>query len=229
MHQVQINGSKLKSTRGRAHRVAVAADETLAHRDAQFDVGRAVRVRAHQHESLYHVFVRCETFVALSSSSRRTFSSSLSQTSVFASRRETKRSLRRRPPSRCWGVLGAYVYMRCIRTIACFDVPSRVSASTHAVSGRRRREDAVLKAETRAACVRRPYTRARLDSTRQSSRSHDASTNILDFCAFIDIVDTSRRALCLHLAVSLAFLSTPSFPPLIRLVPTQTRRARLAV
>ena len=66
----------------------------------------------------------------------------------------------------------------------------------------------------RARC---PYTRCRLDSTRESSRARDAHTNILDVRTFVDVVDTSRRALCLHVAVPFAFLR---FPPSVQLVPT---------
>ena len=47
---------------------------------------------------------------------------------------------------------------------------------------------------------------------------------ILHFRAVIDGVDASRRALDLDASSFLSFLS---FPPLIQLVPTQTRRARL--
>ena len=76
--------------------------------------------------------------------------------------------------------------------------------------------------------MRRPYTHPRLDSTRVSARSDEAYVNILHFRAVIDGVDTSQRALDLD-ASSFAFLSFLSFPTLIQLVPTQTRRARLPV
>jgi len=39
----------------------------------------------------------------------------------------------------------------------------------------------------------RPHTPARLDSTRESVRSRDVSTIILDSHAFVDIVDSSRN------------------------------------
>ena len=55
-----------------------------------------------------------------------------------------------------------------------------------------------------------------------------AYVTILRFRAVIDGVHTSRRTLDLD-ASSFAFLSFLSFPPLIQLVPTQTRRARLPV
>ena len=74
--------------------------------------------------------------------------------------------------------------------------------------------------------LRRPYTHPRLDSTRVSARSDEAYVTILHFRAVIDGVDTSRRALDLDASSFLSFLS---FPPLIQLVPTQTRRARLPV
>ena len=48
---------------------------------------------------------------------------------------------------------------------------------------------------------------------------------ILHFRAVIDGVDTSRR----NLDLDASFLSFLSFPTLIQLVPTQTRRARLPV
>ena len=51
---------------------------------------------------------------------------------------------------------------------------------------------------------------------------------ILHFRAVIDGVHTSRRTLDLDASL-FAFLSFLSFPPLIQLVPTQTRRARLPV
>ena len=51
---------------------------------------------------------------------------------------------------------------------------------------------------------------------------------ILHFRAVIDGVDASRRTLDLD-ASSFALLSFLSFPTLIQLVPTQTRRARLPV
>jgi|OM-RGC.v1.015309079 hypothetical protein len=59
-----------------------------------------------------------------------------------------------------------------------------------------------------------------------SARSDEAYVTILHFRAVIDGVDTSRRALDLDASSFLSFLS---FPPLIQLVPTQTRRARLPV
>ena len=71
--------------------------------------------------------------------------------------------------------------------------------------------------------MRRPYTHPRLDSTRVSARSRDAYVTILHFRAVIDGVDASRRALDLDASSFLSFLS---FPPLIQLVPKQTRRAR---
>ena len=74
--------------------------------------------------------------------------------------------------------------------------------------------------------MRRPYTHPRLDSTRVSARSDEAYVNILHFRAVIDGVDTSQRALDLDASSFLSFLS---FPTLIQLVPTQTRRARLPV
>ena len=76
--------------------------------------------------------------------------------------------------------------------------------------------------------LRRPHTHPRLDSTRVSARSRDACVTILHFRAVIDGVDASRCALDLD-ASSFALLSFLSFPTLIQLVPTQTRRARLPV
>ena len=74
--------------------------------------------------------------------------------------------------------------------------------------------------------MRRPYAHPRLDSTRVSARSDDACVTILHFRAVNDGVDTSRRNLDLDASSFLSFLS---FPTLIQLVPTQTRRARLPV
>ena len=74
--------------------------------------------------------------------------------------------------------------------------------------------------------MRRPYTHPRLDSTRVSARSDEACVTILHFRAVIEGVHTSRRALDLDASSFLSFLS---FPPLIQLVPMQTRRARLPV
>jgi len=42
------------------------------------------------------------------------------------------------------------------------------------------------------------YTHSRFDSTRLSLCSRDTQTSVLDFYALTDVVDTSRRALCLH-------------------------------
>ena len=74
--------------------------------------------------------------------------------------------------------------------------------------------------------LRRPHTHPRLDPTCVSARSDDACVTILHFRAVIDGVDTSRRNLDLDASSFLSFLS---FPTLIQLVPTRTRRARLPV
>ena len=60
------------------------------------------------------------------------------------------------------------------------------------------------------------------------ARSADACVSILHFRAVNDGVDASRRTLDLD-ASSFALLSFLSFPTLIQLVPTQTRRTRLPV
>ena len=70
--------------------------------------------------------------------------------------------------------------------------------------------------------LRRPYTHS-ADSTRIRARSDDACVTILHFRAVIDGVHTSRRTFDLDASSFLSFLS---FPTLIQLVPTQTRRAR---
>ena len=105
---------------------------------------------------------------------------------------------------------------------------SRMSSSSVSQTARRRSNPIERLSFCRIVHLRRPYTHPRLDSTRVSSRSRDAYMTILHFRAVISGVDTSRRALDLD-ASSFAFLSFLSFPPLIQLVPTQTRRARLPV
>ena len=108
---------------------------------------------------------------------------------------------------------------------------SRLSSSSVSQTARRRSspiERRLSFFEFRDARVRlrRPYTHPRLDSTRVSARSDEASVTSLHFRAVIDGVDASRCALDLDASSFLSFLS---FPPLIQLVPTQTRRARLPV
>ena len=105
---------------------------------------------------------------------------------------------------------------------------SRLSSSSVSQTARRRNSPIERRLSFRRIRIRlrRPYTHPRLDSTRVSARSDEACVTILHFRAVIDGVDASRCALDLDASSFLSFLS---FPPLIQLVPTQTRRARLPV
>ena len=110
---------------------------------------------------------------------------------------------------------------------------SRLSSSSLSQTARRRSNPIqpplsfcrirIRRAGSFASSVCAPSARLHV---RIRARSADACVSILHFRAVNDGVDTSRRNLDLDASSFLSFLS---FPTLIQLVPTQTRRARLPV